>query len=99
MLDNMDEATALAKSGQPLDNLAWAISGNFITKRGTKWYKHGIHGSEYVDGVYKGLIKIVDDGLENGLPGRKSHLGCGNSWKSGVVCSSAANISGTRQSK
>ena len=63
----MDEATALAKSGQPLDNLAWAISGNFITKRGTKWYKHGIHGSEYVDGVYKGLKKIVDDGLEHGL--------------------------------
>jgi hypothetical protein len=47
----MDEAMALAKSGQPLDNLAWAISGNFITKRGTKWYKHDIHGSEYVDGV------------------------------------------------
>jgi len=67
LLDNMDEAMALAKSGQPLENLAWAINGNFTTKRGTKWYKHGIHRSEYVDGVYKGLKKIVDDGLENGI--------------------------------
>jgi hypothetical protein len=58
---------ALAKSGQPLDNLAWAINGNVKTKRGTPWYKHGIHGEEYVDGVYKGLKKIVDDGIRDRL--------------------------------
>lgn len=71
LLDDLPSALAKARAGKEnLSNLAWAINGNFsYFKNGvkTRWYRFGIHSTEYTAAVYKGLKQIVDEGIRKKL--------------------------------